>query len=62
MANIQSMRFIILFQAMMENIHSHVFSLIDTYIKDHKERMECLMRWNLCHQLKNPWKWAFKMD
>lgn len=54
-------RFYYAFQAMMENIHSHVYSLlIDTYIKDHKERMECFNAMELMPPVKKKAEWALK--
>lgn len=47
------------FQIMMENIHSHVYSLlIDTYIKDPKERQECFNAIELMPPIKKKAEWA----
>ena len=47
------------FQVMMENIHSHVYSLlIDTYIKDIKERNECFKAIEYMPPVKKKAEWA----
>ncbi len=49
------------FQIMMENIHSETYSLlIDTYIKDSKEKMECLRALDYLPAVKNKADWALK--
>ena len=47
------------FQVMMENIHSHMYSLlIDTYIKDIKERQECFNAIEYMAPVKKKAEWA----
>ena len=47
------------FQIMMENIHSHMYSLlIDTYIKDTKEREECFNAIEYMPPVKKKAEWA----
>jgi ribonucleoside-diphosphate reductase beta chain len=47
------------FQIMMENIHSHMYSLlIDTYIKDTKERTECFRAIEYMPPVKKKAEWA----
>jgi ribonucleoside-diphosphate reductase beta chain len=47
------------FQIMMENIHSHMYSLlIDTYIKDTKERHECFKAIEYMPPVKKKAVWA----
>lgn len=47
------------FQIAMENIHSHVYSLlIDTYIKDTKERNECFKAIEYMPPVKKKAEWA----
>ena len=47
------------FQVMMENIHSHMYSLlIDTYIKDTKERQECFNAIEYMPPVKKKAEWA----
>lgn len=49
------------FQIMMENIHSHMYSLlIDTYIKDTKERNECFKAIEYMPPVKKKAEWALK--
>jgi len=49
------------FQIMMENIHSHMYSLlIDTYIKDIKERNECFKAIEYMPPVKKKAEWALK--
>ena len=49
------------FQVMMENIHSHMYSLlIDTYIKDTKERNECFKAIEYMPPVKKKAEWALK--
>jgi ribonucleoside-diphosphate reductase beta chain len=49
------------FQVMMENIHSHVYSLlIDTYIKDIKERHKCFKAIEYMPPVKKKADWALK--
>lgn len=49
------------FQIMMENIHSHVYSLlIDTYIKSPAERNECFNAIELMDPVKKKAQWALK--
>jgi ribonucleoside-diphosphate reductase beta chain len=49
------------FQIMMENIHSHVYSLlIDTYIKDIKERHKCFKAIEYMPPVKKKADWALK--
>lgn len=49
------------FQVMMENIHSHMYSLlIDTYIKDTKERNECFKAIEYMPPVKKKAEWAMK--
>lgn len=49
------------FQVMMENIHSHVYSLlIDTYIKDIKERHKCFKAIEYMPPVKKKAEWALK--
>lgn len=49
------------FQVMMENIHSHVYSLlIDTYIKDVKERHKCFKAIEYMPPVKKKADWALK--
>ncbi len=49
------------FQIMMENIHSHMYSLlIDTYIKDSKERNECFKAIEYMPPVKKKAEWALK--
>jgi len=49
------------FQIMMENIHSHMYSLlIDTYIKDTKERNECFKAIEFMAPVKKKAEWALK--
>jgi ribonucleoside-diphosphate reductase beta chain len=49
------------FQIMMENIHSHMYSLlIDTYIKDNKERNECFKAIEYMPPVKKKAEWALK--
>ena len=49
------------FQVMMENIHSHMYSLlIDTYIKDIKERNECFKAIEYMPPVKKKADWALK--
>lgn len=52
-------RFFYGFQIMMENIHSHMYSLlIDTYIKDTKERNECFKAIEYMPPVKKKAEWA----
>lgn len=52
-------RFFYGFQIMMENIHSHMYSLlIDTYIKDIKERNECFNAIEYMPPVKKKAEWA----
>jgi ribonucleoside-diphosphate reductase beta chain len=49
------------FQIMMENIHSHMYSLlIDTYISDTKERNECFKAIEYMPPVKKKAEWALK--
>jgi ribonucleoside-diphosphate reductase beta chain len=49
------------FQIMMENIHSHMYSLlIDTYIKDTKERQECFNAIEYMPPVKKKAEWALR--
>lgn len=49
------------FQIMMENIHSQMYSLlIDTYIKDSKERQECFNAIEYMPPVKKKAEWALK--
>jgi ribonucleoside-diphosphate reductase beta chain len=49
------------FQVMMENIHSHVYSLlIDTYIKDIEERKKCFKAIEYMPPVKKKSDWALK--
>jgi ribonucleoside-diphosphate reductase beta chain len=49
------------FQIMMENIHSNMYSLlIDTYIKDTKERNECFKAIEYMEPVKKKADWALK--
>lgn len=49
------------FQIMMENIHSETYSLlIDTYIKDTKEKMECFRALDHLPAVKKKADWALK--
>jgi len=49
------------FQIMMENIHSHVYSLlIDTYIKDINERNKCFKAIEYMPPVKKKAEWALK--
>ena len=49
------------FQVMMENIHSHVYSLlIDTYIKDAEERKKCFKAIEYMPPVKKKSDWALK--
>jgi ribonucleoside-diphosphate reductase beta chain len=49
------------FQIMMENIHSQMYSLlIDTYIKDTKERQECFNAIEYMPPVKKKAEWALK--
>ena len=49
------------FQVMMENIHSHMYSLlIDTYIKDVNERKECFKAIDYMPPVKKKADWALK--
>ena len=49
------------FQIMMENIHSNMYSLlIDTYIKDTKERNECFKAIEYMPPVKKKAEWALK--
>lgn len=49
------------FQIMMENTHSHTYSLlIDTYIKDIKERNECFKAIEYMPPVKKKAEWALK--
>ena len=49
------------FQVMMENIHSNMYSLlIDTYIKDTKERNECFKAIEYMPPVKKKAEWALK--
>jgi len=49
------------FQLMMENIHSHMYSLlIDTYIKRHEEKLECFNAIETNPIVKKKADWALK--
>jgi ribonucleoside-diphosphate reductase beta chain len=49
------------FQVMMENIHSHTYSLlIDTYIKDVEERKKCFKAIDYMPPVKKKAEWALK--
>lgn len=49
------------FQVMMENIHSHMYSLlIDTYIKDTEERKKCFKAIEYMPPVKKKAEWALK--
>ena len=49
------------FQIMMENIHSHMYSLlIDTYIKDVEERKKCFKAIEYMPPVKKKAEWALK--
>jgi ribonucleoside-diphosphate reductase beta chain len=49
------------FQIMMENIHSHMYSLlIDTYIKDTEERKKCFKAIEYMPPVKKKAEWALK--
>lgn len=49
------------FQIAMENIHSWTYSLlIDTYIKDHKEKMQCFRAIHELPAVKKKAEWALK--
>jgi ribonucleotide reductase beta subunit family protein with ferritin-like domain len=47
------------FQIMMENIHSETYSLIDTYVKDEAEKIDCLMHWKFSSRKKKA-DWALQ--